>query len=381
MNRIILSIAILSTFLAACTEPGGSKVDITVEGAAGRMAKLERFQNGQAIAVDSVKLDAQGHGVLKAKSLPLDFYRVQLGSEAETIVLVMDSTESPVVVTSLDQLEIPAQVSGSVHTEALYAFRRSVVAYETKRDELRAKVTAAPEQGSEALQELNALNATFHDECTAFVDANSNSPVAITALSKLNIQRDFELFKKVRNGLRQTMPNSTFFAQFRENVDRMEQQESAMRMQEEEMKRLEGMLPIGSEAPEIRQQTPEGGSFALSELRGKYVLIDFWASWCKPCRFENPAMKRVYDKYKKKNFEILGVSLDRSEEAWLQAIKADGINWKHVSDLGFWSNAAAQEYGVNSIPFTVLLDPDGKILAKGLRSQELDQTLAKILGS
>lgn len=381
MKNTILSIVIASTLLTACTEPGGSTVDITIEGGAGRMAKLERFQNGQAFAMDSVQLDAKGHGVLKARSLPLDFYRIYLGSEEETLVLVMDSTESPVIVASISQLEMPAQVSGSGHTQALYEFHSSVVAYETKRDELRARITAAPEQSSDALQELNALNASFHQQCSTFVDTHSGSPVAITALSKLNNQRDFELFKKVRSGLRETMPNSTFYTQFRESVDRMEQQANAIRMEQEEMKRLEGLLPIGSEAPDFRQQTPDGGTLALSELRGKYVLIDFWASWCKPCRFENPAMKRVYDKYKNKGkgFEILGVALDRSHEAWVQAIAADGINWKHVSDLGFWSNAAAQQYGVNSIPFTVLLDPEGNIVAKGLRSHDLDLLLAKTL--
>lgn len=381
MNNTILSIIIASTLLTACTEPGGSTVDITIEGAEGRMAKLERFQNGQAIVVDSVQLDPKGHGVLKARSLPLDFYRVSLGSDRESIVLVMDSTESPVIVTSISQLEMPAQVSGSVHTQTLYEFHSSVVAYETKRDELRARITAAPEQSNDALQELNALNASFHQQCSTFVDTHSGSPVAITALSKLNNQRDFELFKKVRSGLRETMPNSTFYTQFRESVDRMEQQANAIRMEQEEMKRLEGLLPIGSEAPDFRQQTPDGGTIALSELRGKYVLIDFWASWCKPCRFENPAMKRVYDKYKNKGkgLEILGVALDRSHEAWVQAIAADGINWKHVSDLGFWSNAAAQQYGVNSIPFTVLLDPEGNIVAKGLRSHDLDLLLAKTL--
>jgi peroxiredoxin len=145
------------------------------------------------------------------------------------------------------------------------------------------------------------------------------------------------------------------------------------------MKRLSNLLPIGSEAPEIRQQTPDGATFALSQLRGKYVLIDFWASWCRPCRIENPNVKLVYEKYHKKGFEILGVSLDRDHAAWLKAIKDDGLPWKHVSDLGFWNNAAAQEYGVSSIPFTVLVDREGRIVAKGLRAHDLDAKLAELL--
>jgi peroxiredoxin len=154
-----------------------------------------------------------------------------------------------------------------------------------------------------------------------------------------------------------------------------------MKMQEEEMKRLSNLLPIGGEAPEIRQQTPTGGTVALSELRGKVVLIDFWASWCRPCRIENPNVKRVYSKYASKGFEILGVSLDRDQAAWVKAIKDDGLPWKHVSDLGFWNNAAAQEYGVQSIPYTVLVDREGKILDKGLRGEQLEARLAQLLGS
>ena len=121
--------------------------------------------------------------------------------------------------------------------------------------------------------------------------------------------------------------------------------------------------------------------FALSQLRGKYVLIDFWAAWCRPCRMENPAVKKVYDKYHRKGFEILGVSLDQSREAWVGAIQADGLPWKHVSDLGYWNNAAAQEYGGSSIPFTVLLDREGKVIAKGLRAHDLEAKLAEIFGS
>lgn len=378
MDRTTLFAAIAALLLAACSNPGGTTVDVTIDGAAGRTATLERFERGQAIVLDSVTLDAQGSGKLRAASLPLDFYRVHLGNE-QALVLAMDSTESPVLVASLDRLNNPTKVSGSVHTEALYAFQASVDAYEAKRQELREKMAANPEQGNALMDELNALNARFYEECKSMVENNSGSPVAITALSKLNMQRDFELFKRVRNALRQTMPNSTFFAQFRENVDRMEQQELAMKLQEEEEKRLANMLPIGGVAPDIRQQTPDGGTYALSEMRGKYVLIDFWASWCKPCRIENPAVKRVYDKYHKKGFDILGVSLDRSQDAWVQAIQADGLPWKHVSDLGFWNNAAAQEYGVSSIPFTVLVDPEGKIVAKGLRAHDLESKLAELL--
>lgn len=138
---------------------------------------------------------------------------------------------------------------------------------------------------------------------------------------------------------------------------------------------------VGSVAPDFTQNDPAGKSVSLSSLRGKYVLLDFWASWCGPCRQENPNVVKAYNQYKAKNFTVLGVSLDKPEgkTAWLQAIKDDGLTWNHVSDLKYWNNEAAALYGVHSIPGNFLIDPTGKIVAKNLRGEDLEQTLAKLL--
>ncbi len=140
-------------------------------------------------------------------------------------------------------------------------------------------------------------------------------------------------------------------------------------------------VKVGMEAPEIALPTPDGETLKLSDLRGQYVLIDFWASWCKPCRAENPNVVRVYNEYKDKGFEILGVSLDRNKQAWVQAIQKDGLTWPHISDLGFWKSEAAQTYGVSSIPYTVLVDKEGKIIAENLRGGNLEVKLQEIFGS
>lgn len=377
-----LTFLLSALFLWACNSGNdhrGSIIDVKIDGAGGRLVKFERYATGnQSILVDSVRLAADGTGKLKLPPLPMDLYTLSLAQD-DMLILALDSTENLKVDAVAGNLPM-AKMEGAVHSLLIHEFFANAKGFELRNDSLRnAFMTNGNDPGTLAL--INGLNNEFNEYSKAFLQRNSASPAVLLVEGRVDPNKEFELLKQIRDQLRPVMPNSVFYQELRRKVDNQEQMQVALRMQAQQQQQMNTLLAEGRVAPEIRQQTPDGDTFALSQLRGKYVLIDFWAAWCRPCRMENPAVKKVYDKYHRKGFEILGVSLDQSREAWVGAIQADGLPWKHVSDLGYWNNAAAQEYGVSSIPFTVLLDREGKVIAKGLRAHDLEAKLAEIFGS
>ncbi|RYY59569.1 MAG: TlpA family protein disulfide reductase, partial [Chitinophagaceae bacterium] len=191
-----------------------------------------------------------------------------------------------------------------------------------------------------------------------------------------------EEFNALLNETVSRFPKNSGLAELKATVTAQQQQQDARAAQQpanpDGISAASAAL-LGKPAPELSLSDPEGKPLSVSSFRGKWVLVDFWASWCGPCRAENPNVVRAYQKYKNKNFTVLGVSLDRDKESWTAAIRQDGLTWPHMSDLQYWNSKAVPAYGFEGIPFNVLVNPQGTIVAMGLRGEALDARLAQEL--
>ena len=372
INIIILAIVVLT---AACATSSNKEQTVsgTITNAEGQEVSLIGYPKGQPDTLASAILPASGKFSFPVNAGPLAFYNLNVG-ETETMILAFDSTQSPVVTADFTTITANYDVSNSKDSKDIRDSYVKSYSYEKSLDSLMTALQeAAKIQDNDARiglsKEYNDMRIAYKDFITGHIDADSTSIANFSVLQRLNPEEDWPYFLKVRNGLGPRLKGNPFYDQMANQIALLENQ-----------KKAEASFEAGAMAPDIVLPSPEGPEIALSSLRGNYVLIDFWAAWCKPCRVENPNVVKMYKKYENDNFEIFGVSLDQDREKWIEAIAKDKLTWPQVSDLGYWQSAAAQLYNVRSIPYTVLLDPDGKIIATKLRGKPLEDKLASIFG-
>jgi peroxiredoxin len=291
------------------------------------------LQDIQFNTLESQKLDKDGNFEFNTKFSQFDFYIVAFDKE-NFVIFFPEPGEKTEMTIDLEDLRNP-KISNSVHSELYYEYSNQLGTLSNSTDKTKL--------------------------IKKMIDENPNSPTCIFFIDILDSDTYFSYHEKLSSGLGKYEYNS-YVKDFITKTDNTKK------------------LKVGNEAPEIALKDPNGKTIKLSSLRGQYVLIDFWAAWCGPCRHENPNNVKLYNKYHEKGFEIYAVSLDKSRESWLKAIKDDGLSWIQVSDLKYWKSEAAKTYNVTGIPFTVLLDKEGKIIAKGLRGNSLKKKLEEIFG-
>jgi len=376
MNKIMY--LLLAIIMISCSNANQSKQSsedtITLSGTVGYPQQngliiLERFEGNQPTPIDTLKLNPEDYTFSKEVNIEtpgyfrLNFYNLQ------QVPLILDSDDVQVNVDGNARNGF-SRVSGSRDHDFI-ALAQQLMQELQSSEQVQAinqqfgQASAAQDQ--QAMDSLRKaylkLDANMKQDLIASIDTMGASLGVIEILRNgrmLDKDKHYEVYKNYAALLKEEMPEVPLAQEFVKEVDQM------------------GKLAVGQVAPDIALPNPDGDTVSLSSLRGNYVLVDFWAKWCKPCRMENPNVVRMYNKYNDQGFEVYGVSLDRKREDWLQAIEEDGLHWTQVSDLKFWNSKAAEIYNIKAIPFALLLDPEGVIIAKNLRGAALEEKLAEI---
>ncbi len=386
MSRLLLALSFIIV-ISSCSKLGSNEflVKGKIENSLGKTIFLSEVDESGLVTVDSVLLDKEGGYKLKGKTSFPKFYLLRI-SPNDYVTLLVDSADIITVNADANDFVKSHSVEGSDDMVLV----KSLV---DRMDKTQAQIDSIGKiyesfVGSESLdsvkseidRQFNEIVTNQRDFSKKFIETNPGSMSSMLALSQQIIPQrvpvfvipdDLAYFEKVDAELVKLYPGSKDAQQLHKFVGQVKEQA----MQQSNA----AGFGIGDVVPDISLNNPQGKVISLYSLKGKYVLLDFWAGWCSPCRQENPNLVENYKKYKNKGFEIFQVSLDKEKSQWIAAIEKDKLGeWKHVSDLQFWQSAPASEFNITSIPANFLLNPKGEVIAINLRGPALGAKLEEL---